>query len=359
MIFCLALFGQIPAHTKNLQADIENPSRLDDYDFVVRGKISRERGIRPQQIAGLDNNGEILIACQEARSIQQLKASGIVFLRSQLELLADWDFLTYNSKDKTYKTTIHIYGVQKSTALRKLVSTSVDRLRSKLSDELESLKNHLASMGSEKSLFAVLYGYILHSYSMEQFGKELYQKSQLPASLLERIQLGCFPLRKFNTGVTSQPVEGAHYIFVSAGTAPRSDFQGNLAFAKNHARDGKINDPALLSTFYAFDVVNDQGELTIPVFTDLWAAKLENMAKTVYAETEGLAEAAEIKNILGMATQARREMFLHYEIRYAFLDLLLQNKFMLSPVDFEDSQKNSAADVGNLIFLIKKAEPVG
>ena len=36
------------------------PSSLDEYDLVARGKMSQNRGMRPAQIARMDNNGEIL-----------------------------------------------------------------------------------------------------------------------------------------------------------------------------------------------------------------------------------------------------------------------------------------------------------
>ena len=125
------------------------------------------------------------------------------------------------------------------------------------------------------------------------------------------------------------------------------------------AKKKPIKPQSILQLFFTFDVVNDRGELTVPVFSGEWAVKLGNMAKTVYAETKGLAEEAEMKNILGMATQAQREMFLHYEIRYAVLTLLLQRIFMMSADDFTDSEKSSPADVGNLVFLIREAFPAG
>ena len=54
-----------------------------------------------------------------------------------------------------------------------------------------------------------------------------------------------------------------------------------------------------------------------------------------------------------METQAQAAMFLHYEIRYALLDDLLKIGTLKAPVDFENADNSSPADMRNLVFLIK------
>ena len=92
-------------------------STLDKYDVVARGKMSRERRVRPVQIARMDNNGEILLACLVAKTVDDLKSDGIKFKQSQLELLVDWALLEYDRKKKTYRTTIHVYGTEKAAVI--------------------------------------------------------------------------------------------------------------------------------------------------------------------------------------------------------------------------------------------------
>lgn len=175
----LAIFVWHPVYSQDDQGKQEESTTLDDYQLVVRGKMSQERGARPGQIARLDNNGEILLACLEAKKIKQLKSSGIKFRQSQLELLVDWNLLAYDRKSKTYKTTIHVYGPEKAAAIRQLAGTVVAQLSEELKEDLELLKGHLKNIAREKSMFSVLYAYILHGYAMEQFGEEIYRKPQL------------------------------------------------------------------------------------------------------------------------------------------------------------------------------------
>ena len=338
--------------------DEDKPSTLDKYDVVARGKMSRDRGQRPVQIARMDNNGEILLACVEAKNAADLESSGIKFLKSQLELLVDWDLLEYNRKNKTYQTNIHVYGPKKADAIRQHVRTGVERLVSELDTELDSLINHLKSIDREKNIFAILYAYVLHSYAMQQFGKEIYQKPQLSSEypFWNGYAWAIYPVKKFNTGVTFMPSEGNQLYVVSATTVPRLDFRQISDLIKDVSSDNKVDNPELKKSLSAFGLFEDQGNLTIPIFNIEWSTKLEDMAKKVYARIIELVESEELKGILGMETQAQAAMFLHYEIRYAFLNYLLEKGTIRAPVDFKNADNNSPADVRNLVFLMKTAK---
>lgn len=357
LTFVLLLFIVFPYSAQDTAQPEQAPTSLDKYLFVARGKMARNRGINPLQIARLDNNGEILFRCVDPKSIDQLKTLGIEFQLSQLELLTDWDLLAYNRKNKTYKTTVHIYGPQKAAAIRKLVSTAVIQLTAELAPKLTELKNHLKKTQHTKSLFAILYGYVLHSYAMEQFGPEIYQKPQLSAEkpFWNGFSWAVFPIKKFNTAVTCLPVAEHEIFSVSAATVPRLQFQQLLTLAKDVVPDYRIDDPELKKSLSDCQIFNAQGRLTIPIFDIEQTEKLLQMAKKVYAKTIELVESAEMKNLLGMATQAQAAMYIHYELRHAFLHLLLQNGTMILPADLEKADLNSRADIRNLIFLIQPA----
>jgi hypothetical protein len=317
--------------------------------------MSRDRGQRPVQIARMDNNGEILLACVEAKTIDDLNSSGINFMQSQLELLVDWDLLEYDRKNKTYRTKIHVFGSEKAAALRQHVRIGVEELASELDGELNSFIDHLDRIDREKSLFAILYAYVLHNYSMNQFGEEIYRKPQLSAEnpFWNGYAWAIYPIKKFNTGATFMTAEGNQLFVVSATTVPRLNFKQISDLIKDVSSDYKVDNSELKQSLSPFDLFDDQGILKIPIFEKDWSTKLENMAKKVYAKTIELVNSSDIKNILGMETQAQRAMFLHYEIRYAFLKYLLEKGSLIAPVDFKNAENNSPTDVKNLVFLIK------
>ncbi len=126
-----------------------------------------------------------------------------------------------------------------------------------------------------------------------------------------------------------------------------------LSFTKDISADNKVDDPELRNIFSNYGVCNEFGELTVPVFKGEWVTSLENMAKQVYAHTIELAESVEMNSILGMKTQAQAAMFLHYEIRFAFLNHLLEKGLIVAPIDFENAENNSPSDGRNLVFMIK------
>lgn len=354
-IIVLALLFWNPGFALNSQEHKDNPSSLDKYDFVARGKMSQDRGVRPEQVARMDNNGEILIAFLEPKTAGDLESNGIEFLQSQLELLVDWGMLAYDRKNKTYKTRIHVYGIEKTSAIRQQVGTAVKELADGLNTDLVSLKSHLARIDSEKSLFAILYAYVLHGYAMQQFGEEIYRKPKLSEEhpFWNGYAWAVYPVKKFNTGVISMLAEGNQFFIVPADAIPRIDFKHISAFVKDVSTDNRVDDPELKNSLSAFNLFDDTGNLTVPVFDGDWSEKLETMAKNVYARTLELADSEEMKTILGMTTQAQAAMFLHYEIRYAFLDYLLENGTMPPPIDFENAANNSPSDVKNLVFLMK------
>ena len=356
LIFILAgsLFQPLfPQDTQKSKTDF--PS-FNEYQFVARGKMSQKRRARPGQIVRMDNNGEILLACIKPQTIDQLKARGIKFFQSQLELLIDWNLLVFNRRDKAYKTTVHIYGSEKASAIRNHVHSAVLRLASALNTDLLSLKSYLEKTHQEKSLFTMLYTYILHDYSMRQFGPEIYQKPQLSADFpfWNGFAWAIYPIKKFNTGVTALPAKDKKVFLVSSPAVSGPGFRRLLSFVKDVSLDDKVDDPKLIKACSVFGLCDDQGGLTIPILEGEWAAKLENMAKQVYAQTVELAESLEMKDILSMATQAHASMFLHYELRYAVLAFLLETGFMKAPIDFDSAGNNAPSDNGNLVFVVKQ-----
>jgi hypothetical protein len=353
-LIALAIFWQ-SGHTQDELKAGEAPSKLSEYHFAFRGKMSGQRGTRPEQIAQMDNNGEILIACREAKTSDRLNSLGIKFTQSQLELLTDWNLLTYDRKTKEYTTTIHIYGPDKAVAIRKHVQSAVDRLADALSVDLASLKSQIEQLNSGKNLFSVLYAYILHDYSMRQFGEELYQKPQLSVEkpFWNGFAWAIYPICRFDIGVFTLPGQENRFFFVSSDAVPGPDYQQMMALVKDVTADNKVDDPDLAKTLSQFGLCDAQGELTILRLDSDWTIKLESMAKKIYAATILLADSPEMKTILGMETRAQAAMFLHYELRYAFLKSALEKGIIEAPIDFDNASNNTPGDKKYLVFMIK------
>jgi hypothetical protein len=342
----------------NHQGSLDDPATLDEFQLVFRGKMSRERGLRPLRIARMDNNGEILISCLEPATADRLRTHGITFLPSQLELLVDWNLLEYDAKHKTYATTIHVYGSQKASAVRRMVEAAVKQLAGELEPDLESLRNHLRKTDHEKSMFAVLYAYVLHAFSMEQFGKKIYQDPQLSSEspFWNGYGWAIYPIRKFAAANTFFPMDGSRLFVVSAEAVSGPNFQELLAFVKEYSTDQRLENPGTIKAFHGFGVCDDEGKLAVPIFEPVWTLRLEQMAAKVYEQTVELAVSEPMRDILGMDTQAQASMFLHYEIRHAFMGELLDTGLFQAPVDFRDPEKNRAHDVKNLVFILKNPE---
>jgi len=60
-----------------------------------------------------------------------------------------------------------------------------------------------------------------------------------------------------------------------------------------------------------------------------------------------------MKDILGMETQAQAVMFLHYEVRFTFLQYVLEKGIIPAPIDFGSTSSSEPSDAGNLVFLMR------
>ncbi len=357
LILAVILLAVVPlrsGHGRLPQAQEAGPATLDEYDFAARGRMSPTRGTNPATIARLDNNGELLIACREPKTSDELKSEGIRFSQSQLEVLTDWDLLAYDRKTRTYKTTVHVFGPRETLAIRGLVEQGLDELETSLGPDLAALDQYLGDMGRPKSLFSALYAYILHGYMMDRLAEEIMQKPQLSAEhpFWNGYSWAVYPVKKFNVGPLYLTAEGTRFYILGGEGVPGPGFREWLPFTKDVAIDRRIDDPELRKAFSAFGIADEEGKLTVPVFEGGWFERLENMARNAYARTAEIAASEEMRKILAMSTQAQAEMFVHYEVRTAFLERLMKKGAVAAPLDFENPGKNNPSDAGHLLFLV-------
>ena len=190
--------------------------------------------------------------------------------------------------------------------------------------------------------------------------EEIYRRPELSAEhpYWNGYSWAIYPILKFDVGVTALPGEGQTIFKVSPRSAPGPSFQQLLSLAEDVSTDRRVDDPELAEVFAGYGVCDDRGELTIPVFGSEWAERLEGMAEKVYAATLELVDTERMTDLLGMDTRAQAAMFLHYELRTAFLSGLLEAGAIEAPVDFENAAEADPRDVANMIFLVE-AGPAG
>lgn len=330
------------------------PPNLDEYDFAARGRMSPSRGITPAAITRMDNNGELLIACYEPRTAVELKSKGICFTQSQLEVLTDWNLLAFDVKNKTYKTTVHIFGPQETAEIRRIVGQGLDGLEDMLEPDLTEVRQYLVDSGHGESLFSVLYAYVLHAYTMDQLMEEISQKPALSAEhpFWNGFSWAVYPPWKFDIAPMHFAAEGTDFYALGGAAVRGPGLRDLLPLIKEVAIDRRIDNPELRKAFSAYGIVDKEGRLTVPIFEGIWSDRLENMARNVYERTAAIAATTEMKEILGMSTPSNAEMFIHYEVRMAFLDHLLKEGALATPINFENPEENSPADFSRLLFLI-------
>lgn len=79
----------LPAQQATLPA--ESATCLSQYELICYCDMADES---PENIIRLNNNGDILFATAQGKTREQLRAQGIAFAASQIELLKRWRLLT-------------------------------------------------------------------------------------------------------------------------------------------------------------------------------------------------------------------------------------------------------------------------
>ena len=133
-----------------------NNFNFENYDLHFFGHAT---GGTPQNIILLDNNGEILLFCEIGKNIEQLKESNIEITQSQLKLLLDWRLL--QEENKIFKTNLPILNSSKTKSLREITRAAALKMGPELEEEVGALKDILKSQGYEKSIYTILFSYIL------------------------------------------------------------------------------------------------------------------------------------------------------------------------------------------------------
>lgn len=113
----------------------------------------------PHVAVRADNNGRILYAARGGITAEQLRASGIPVLDSQLYFLRDYHLLSRN--ENVWKTSIPTLGPPEMRAIRALLRGEAAALVRKTANDVHALSSALSARGFPDNAYSVLFSYVL------------------------------------------------------------------------------------------------------------------------------------------------------------------------------------------------------
>ena len=362
VVLLIAVFA-VPVLSQDSDQTAKKNFSPDQYSLLFRGAMKRPN---PISILRPDNNLEILLACTNGITLEQIKASGIHCLESQLRLLTDWKLLEQDNK--TYIAAIPIVGEEKVAAMRMEIRTLAKRIVSETQPNLKRLRELLNESGRSRSTYPIFIGFILHeSIYGDYIARELLDSYELTVDNpnWNGIGLITYPRRDFRFGTTSMPI-GKNRLFIlgykkSSGISssilgPFSGFRTLMKFINDVKDDDKIDDQELVRIYRPYNIIDEQGKLAV---THIKKQKGDKIYDICSKMTERIKEAmiAEIgskrlQKILGIDKTDALFVVLYYELRNAILEELETRGLTGKPLFFESPEDVTPVDIGNMIFKI-------
>jgi hypothetical protein len=173
VIVLIFLTSQVNAQ----QSDKQQPLALDDYRVV---QYISSAGYHPISIMLLDNNGDLLMACRQGNTREQLQEMNIHVKDSQIRLLEVYDLLSV--EDGVLKTAFPILDPEQIGRIRAITKKAAPGLAEKLTADVTALVNLLGKSGYGKNAYSILFAYIVDGMIWSDFrDKELSTPTRIDA----------------------------------------------------------------------------------------------------------------------------------------------------------------------------------
>ncbi len=114
----------------------------------------------PEGIAALDSNGEILLACRDGCSLEELRTSGLSVLDSQVELLRTLGMLQDDSSGRLV-TGFPVLDAETTLELRRRIEELAGRTLLEVGDESRAFLEAVRAAGHRGWAYSLVFSYVL------------------------------------------------------------------------------------------------------------------------------------------------------------------------------------------------------
>jgi hypothetical protein len=335
------------------------------YDYTC---YCATTGSTPDNIVQLDNNEQLLLALVRPQTLAQLKEGGLSFNQSQIRLLADWQLL--KEAEGVYRTAFPILDAGKTAVLRQRMRQHAAAACGQLAAVITGMKKILAGQGREKTVYTILFSYVLDNLVWEQWENEKVLKAlenTVEYPLLNGTFWASTPKRALFCGTNSISDKGYS---LKINWAPPAiplmkpfitDWKNQMKMFAEFANQGKVTDAGARAAFGPFRIFDAGGCPTVPTITEspadpLYKCSLE-LATIISAQVLQDMKADNLMNLAGGGDEGAALVIAYHEWMWEFLDECERRGLLEKPDAFAHPEKASAADVGDLVFLVKSIPP--
>lgn len=335
---------------------------FESYDF---SQFISSAGQSPQQIIKLDNNGEILLACMGGKTREQLKAAGIKFAESQLELFKTLRLLEEN--ETVLKTAFPILNAQMSQRLRKASQAAVPAMSRQLEPNVLKLAAILDQNGRKKNTYTILFSYILDNLVWDKFKeRHLLEPRVITAEMpfWAGEVWATYPPRTFAMGTNTISDQGVSlHVNWTERTIPKmapfvADFKTFLQMFRDYVKLGRVENAQAIKVFAPYDLFDQTGRFTVPVISAESSDPLhqlsEELARQVAEKLPALLDLNSLTKEFGFRDNKQTLVIIYHEWMWDLMDHLESKGIVQKPVAFAAPERAKPSDIADLVFIVRK-----
>ncbi len=300
----------------------------------------------------MDNNWQLLYALRTPQTPEELKGKGYHFNSSQLNILLLGGLL--EMKGRQCHTTLPIFDQQQTTAIRALSRRLAEQTMGSTEQDYKNFVKALDRQGYRDNAFSLLFSFLLDGMTWRAITPPMDKIShQLTWDGIAFVQ---YEPRKHMTigtngyGLFNMTWSDSLGVWPKRATIDR--------FTEQFQQHGRVVDTALISELEPLGLVNQKGEVRIPVISNLSDKTFQTLTTTIIDKNaKGLAQGLEdFKQITGITDDNYAKVILFHEMMWDTLDLLLARKIVTEP-SILLSKHSDRRDLRRISFFLSQSMP--
>jgi hypothetical protein len=322
------------------------------------------KGPDPSSAMRMDNNGDILLACREGATTEELEAAGIHVTSSQLRLL---EILRLLDKGEEYRTAFPILDSVQTTELRGLMDGPARELATLIGPALNSLLKLIAvSYPESNSSFSIAFTYVLDGMVwevMEAQGLTKPRKITIEEPLWGGEIWSIYPPRPFSSGTNSFWDEGVVFaVNWSRGIMPKlrkfwADRSMLDALFNEFHNHGSVVDSEVLEYYLPMGIIDEDGNFTIPIILEGEGNELYDRCMTISEQlVEAIPQMLDLRQIMeqfAFSNISQTTIISYHELMWSITEQLEADGLVSRPIAFTDPDNARMEDLADLILILK------
>lgn len=343
----------------------EEPRSLDEFEIL---QYVAARKYPPSVSIALDNNGQILLACRQGRSVEELRESGLEFAESQIELLIAMKLMIRDSRGDLY-TAFPILDEAQMLELRGETFSLAEELTSVVGPDVEALSRALEAAGQGAYGYSVLFSYVLDGMVWGFF--EEYRRVPMRALSVRRPfwsgeVWAVRPRREFRAGTQSIHQKGlklkvnlssgfgeAGELFADPDTLRRGLAQFEAA--------GRLAEGRPRQLLTRFGLVDETGLWVIPVIDEIKKGPVFRAAEVLTSNlVDALLERIDLEGLqerYGFRSAQQALVVVYHELMVDLIERFERAGWVTKPEILSQPAKAGGPAVAAVAFLVDRRPP--